>query len=217
LEYFTTGHYFSHEQPSRNLDNRGSLSLVSTHNAAAVALYQPSNDTRARARAAVLCDTLFTLRIHSSEPSRSSSHQSLGLSYGYTAILLAAVLICTDPGCPFERDLCSCALGWIYTVAVSYSTMSDTDSDVHVDVDVECDGETLVDWRGLYGILHQKEYQEKGEPAHTFTGTRWHCERFDGTVLVLDGAKVWKQGHYALLHHGQSSVSRGCRLIDVRM
>jgi hypothetical protein len=50
-----------------------------------------------------------------------------------------------DPGCPFERDLYSCALGWISTVAVSYFIMSDTDSDVYIDVDVECDGETLVE------------------------------------------------------------------------
>ncbi len=71
-----------------------------------------------------------------------------GLSYGSTAILLiAVVLICTDPGCDpgsfFQCDLYSCAVDFL-PIVVSYSIMSDTDSDAdsisdssnaHVDVD----------------------------------------------------------------------------------
>jgi hypothetical protein len=51
----------------------------------------------------VLYDTLYTLRVRSSEPFDRRSINPLlldwkGLSYGSKPILLAVILICTDPG-----------------------------------------------------------------------------------------------------------------------
>jgi hypothetical protein len=48
----------------------------------------PGQTMRERAGAAVLRDTLFTLRIHSSEPFRSASHQSLCAPLDWTFLRL---------------------------------------------------------------------------------------------------------------------------------
>lgn len=62
-------------------------------------LLQRSNDTKTRVCAAVLCDTLFAMRMNSSEPFRSSFHQS------HCAPLNESFLRPIPPYCLLSSDL----------------------------------------------------------------------------------------------------------------